>query len=110
MDAPDNLPAALAEIARLRGALLALGRQRLDWDGVSSSDELVLESVKCQQLEPAARAAYAAACAASPTEPVEPDWGRGGYKTQVLYWRAVARACADAWGIVAFEGEGSGKD
>jgi hypothetical protein len=45
------------------------------------------------KLEQMARAMYAASCALHPIEPMEPDWGRGGYKTQVMYWHGLAQAC-----------------
>lgn len=48
-------------------------------------------------VERVARAAYAASCANDPLDgEAEPDWGRGGYKTQVIYWHAVARAAIAA--------------
>lgn len=47
-------------------------------------------------LDAAARRAYAAHCACDPIEPREPDWGRGGYKTEVAVWQAVARAVLSA--------------
>lgn len=43
-------------------------------------------------VERVARSLYQTSCMNDPIEPVEPDWGRGGYKTQVGYWMALARA------------------
>lgn len=49
-----------------------------------SDDELV---------ERMARVLYESSCRNDPLDPEhEPDWGRGGFKTQVLYWQALARA------------------
>jgi hypothetical protein len=49
------------------------------------------------ELDAAARAAYAAYCANDPLEPMkEPNWGRGGYKTEVVVWHAVANAVLEA--------------
>jgi len=57
------------------------------------------------RVEEAARALYAASCANDPVEMFqEPDWGRGGYKTQVFYWRNLALAAAQSFGL-AVEGE-----
>ena len=43
-------------------------------------------------VEVAAKAAYASWCTTDPVAPKEPDWGRGGYKTEVVVWQALARA------------------
>lgn len=43
-------------------------------------------------VEKLARALYATDCALDPIEPREPDWGRGGFKTEVIRWNALARA------------------
>src|SRR5690349_8875668 len=49
-----------------------------------------------EQIEAVARAIYEAQHLAGPfgDEPIE--WGRGGYKTQVIQWQAAARAAISA--------------
>lgn len=49
-----------------------------------------------EQVERVARALYKASCALDPVEATEPDWGRGGYKTQIIYWEGLARAALTA--------------
>lgn len=50
-------------------------------------------------IEAAARAAYIAHHENGPTEEAyaEPNMGRGGFKTEVVVWRAVAQAAITAY-------------
>jgi len=52
-------------------------------------------------VERCARAAFKAHHATGPTETAydEPNWGRGGFKTEVIVWEAVALACLEASGM-----------
>ncbi len=43
-----------------------------------------------------ARKLYEASCALDPVEPKAPEWGRDGYKTEVVYWHGLARAAIAA--------------
>jgi Lar family restriction alleviation protein len=49
------------------------------------------------EVEAVARALYATSCALDPVDANrEPNWGRGGYKTEAVYWHGLARAAIAA--------------
>lgn len=97
---PITGPEVLAALASARDQLLQRGFFGDMRPAALSRAEELLQPLSEEGLEAmtdyVGRALYAASCSLDPVEATEPDWGRGGYKTQVAYWHGLARAAMRA--------------